>query len=142
MMNEKARASWFEEMRSSYLYQQLSKHDDDQTRKVLFARLSQEAIQQAEHWASMIDDPNKDKLLVFRPDFRTKTVSWLIHQFGAMKIKPILAAIKIRGLSLYSHNQLIGYHPVPENILLQRKSVCFERTRWHGSAATCRAWRI
>jgi VIT1/CCC1 family predicted Fe2+/Mn2+ transporter len=116
MTNKKARDSWYEEMRSSYLYQQLSDDDGDQTRKALFMRLSEEAIQQADSWAAMIGLTNEDKPLKFKPDARTKIVGWLIKRFGANNIKPVLAAIKIRGLSLYSNNRLIGYHPVPEKV--------------------------
>src|SRR5450830_210266 len=114
--SKKALGGWYEEQRSSYLYGVIATCEQDATRKQLFSNLAQEALQQAQTWKSLANSNVLDVPAMYQPDGRTKLVGWLIRQFGASRIKPILAAIKIRGLSIYSNSRLVGYHPVPEKL--------------------------
>jgi|SRR5450830_256215 len=111
--SKKAESGWYEEQRSSYLYRVIAENELDVTRKKLFSNLAQEALQQAQSWKALASNQVPES---YQPDVRTKLVGWLISQFGASSIKPILAAIKIRGLSIYSNSRLVGYHPVPEKL--------------------------
>jgi VIT1/CCC1 family predicted Fe2+/Mn2+ transporter len=116
MANNKALKSWYEEQRSSYIYKLMAEAEKDAVRKQLFLKLSHEALQQSQSWAALVKSEGLPLTVSYKPDMRTKLVGWLIHQFGASKIKPILAAVKIRGLSIYSNSRLVGYHPVPKKL--------------------------
>lgn len=107
--------SWREEKRSSYLYAVISATEKNSNRKELFSRLAQEAEAQADLWKQELQ---KNELHVprYTPELRTKIVAWLIRKLGAPRIKPVLAAIKIRGLSVYSAKRIVGQHPVPASI--------------------------
>ncbi len=116
MTNNKALKSWYEEQRSSYLYRLMADAEKDVGRKQLFLKLSHEAQQQSQSWAALVRNEGLPLPARYQPDIRTQLVGWLIHQFGASRIKPILAAVKIRGLSIYSNSRLVGYHPIPKRL--------------------------
>ncbi|NOT68758.1 MAG: hypothetical protein HOP04_10660 [Methylophilaceae bacterium] len=113
--------SWQEEKRSVHLYQAMAETETIASRKALFAQLAIEAEHQAGLWAQAIKEAGQKLPDKYMPELRVRLVIWLIRHIGAEKIKPILAAIKIRGLSVYNHSHLTGtrktgYHPVPRSI--------------------------
>lgn len=108
-------SSWKEEKRSAYLYRIISDQESGTPRQLLFLELAREADNQAELWAV---EARKSGLAVpekYVPDIRVRIVAWLARKWGPRKIRAILAAIKIRGLSVYSSHRL-GFHPVPESL--------------------------
>ncbi len=108
-------ASWKEEKNSAYLYRILSDEESGTPRQLLFLELAREADEQSELWAREIrksGDAVPDRYI---PGARVKTVAWLIRKLGARRIKPVLAAIKIRGLAVYS-NRRPASHPMPVSI--------------------------
>lgn len=107
--------SWKEEKRSAYLYRIISDQESGTPRQLLFLELAKEADLQAELWAV---EARKAGLSVperYVPDLRVRIVAWLAKTLGPRKIRMVLAAIKIRGLSVYSSHRL-GFHPVPETL--------------------------
>lgn len=107
--------SWMEEKRSAYLYRIISDQESGTPRQLLFLELAKEADHQAELWANELKKTGQSVPQKFTPNMRVKLIVWLIRKLGARKIKPILAAIKIRGLSVYSGRHPIG-HPMPTSI--------------------------
>ena len=107
--------SWREEKRSAYLYTLISSMEKNATRQQLFSRLAQEAEGQAGIWARALQQ-NGHATGSYRPEFRTCIVAWLIRKLGPVRIKPILAANKIRGLSVYSSRRVLGSHPKPVSV--------------------------
>ena len=108
--------SWQEEKRSAYLYQIIAETETVAIRHKLFLQLALEAETQAQLWVLELQKTGQKVPEAYLPDLRTKLVSCLIRTLGANKIKPILAAIKIRGLSVYSDRRAIGYHPIPTSV--------------------------
>lgn len=108
-------SSWREEKRSAYLYTVISSLEKNAARQQLFSRLAQEAEAQAGIWAQVMQQKGHSTGR-YQPDFRTCTVAWLIRRLGPVRIKPILAAIKIRGLSVYSSRRMPGSHPKPISV--------------------------
>lgn len=106
---------WREEKRSAYLYAVISANEKNPTRQQLFSRLAQEAEAQADIWAQALQQ-NGRSIPRYDLEFRTRIVAWLIQKLGATRIKPVLAAIKIRGLSVYSSRRIPGYHPIPASV--------------------------
>src|SRR3990167_6592869 len=98
--------SWQEEMQSAYLYKIIAKQEKVASRQKLFSQLAHEAESQAGIWAAEAEKAGHQVPEVYLPTARTKIVAWLIKCFGAPNIKPVLAAIKIRGLSVYSNKRV------------------------------------
>lgn len=111
-MSRYALAGWLEEKRSAYLYGVIAAAEQVPSRRQLFAQLALEAENQAQLWAQEGLKTGQSMPDSYQPEFRTTVVAWLIKRFGTRNIRPILAAIKIRGLSVYSSKRPEGHHPV------------------------------
>lgn len=94
--------NWQEEMRSSFLYDVASKSEKSPVRQEMFAKLSKEAASQAGIWAETIAKLGKDAPSKYAPDLRTLFIARLVGLFGPKAMRPLLAASKVRGLSVYS----------------------------------------
>ncbi|MEO8418719.1 MAG: VIT1/CCC1 transporter family protein [Methylophilaceae bacterium] len=111
-----ALASWLEEKRSAYLYRIIAEAEQGSSRQPLFSQLAQEAESQSRFWLQAMQAAGQRVPDSYQPDTRTRIVAWLIRKLGAGNIKPVLAAIKIRGLSIYSNRRMVGYHPFPTSV--------------------------
>lgn len=108
-----ATESWREEMRSAFLYRALAESEPDAAAKRLFAQLGHEAESQAQIWAAKARETGGDVPSRYAPDLRTLAVRALVRRCGARPIKPMLAAMKIRGLSIFNH---ANPHPMPATV--------------------------
>jgi VIT1/CCC1 family predicted Fe2+/Mn2+ transporter len=104
--------SWKEEKRSAYLYRLISDQESGTPRQLLFLELAKEADSQSLLWEAELKKSGQPLPGKYVPDGRALIVAWLIHKLGPRRIKPVLAAIKIRGLSVYSSKHMAG-HPMP-----------------------------
>jgi hypothetical protein len=102
--------SWHEEQRSAYVYQALAKFEPDPVKAGLFGKLANESLSQAEYWLREIERAGRPSPR-FVPDWRARVVVKLTALFGVRAMRPILAAIKVRGLSVY--NDDLAPHPRP-----------------------------
>ncbi len=93
---------WSEEKRSAYLYQILAEAEAGTTRQDLFLKLAQAADQQASIWARTIEKDGGRLPEGYRPDLRTQMVGQFTRWVGPRVMRPVLAAMKVRGLSVYS----------------------------------------
>lgn len=66
----------------------------------LFRELASVASSQAKIWEAKLLQLNIP-IPEYIPSLRTKIVAWMIIHIGPKYIKPILAAMKVRGLSVY-----------------------------------------
>lgn len=108
--------SWQEEKQSAYLYRIITQHEKVASRRQLFSDLAQEAENQSKVWLELAQTAGQKIPENYRPRLRAKIVAWLIANLGPSNIKPILAATKIRGLSVYTDSRKMGYHPVPSSV--------------------------
>lgn len=120
-MTHKALQSWHEEKRSAYLYGVIAQVEPDEKLKQLFLHLAEEAENQSKSWLEAARKAGAEPPAIYQPELRARIVAWLIRTLGPSKIKPILAAIKIRGLSAYANsaqNKLrkSGFHPTPKSV--------------------------
>jgi VIT1/CCC1 family predicted Fe2+/Mn2+ transporter len=106
--------NWHEEMQSAYLYKIVAQNETLQNRKDLFNRLSEEAEHQAGLWANEAKKAGQAIQAQYQPNMRTRIIALLIRYVGATRMKPALAAIKIRGLSVYS-SRSVG-HPIHTSV--------------------------
>lgn len=92
---------WREEKRSAYLYRIVSDAESGTARQVLFLELAQAAEQQAAIWAEQLTQAGGTVPEHYRVELRTRLVAHLVKRFGVRPLCGILAAMKVRGMSLY-----------------------------------------
>jgi VIT1/CCC1 family predicted Fe2+/Mn2+ transporter len=101
---------WREEMRSAYLYRAMAEAEAGTPRAGLFRGLALEAENQAQIWARQAGGAAPQ----FAPDLRARMVAALVRRHGPRPLRSVLVAMKVRGLSVYSH--AVPGHPVPTNL--------------------------
>lgn len=94
--------SWISEKRSAYLYCALARAEAGTKREELFAALAAAAEKQAAVWAEEAKRRGVSVPSAWRPDARGRAVVILIRAVGPRRIRPVLAAMKVRGLSAYT----------------------------------------
>jgi VIT1/CCC1 family predicted Fe2+/Mn2+ transporter len=114
MSAEAAIEGWREEMRSAHLYRVIAEAEAGTPRERLFRSLADEAETQAAIWARSARGQGAAVPGAFIPDVRTRVVERLVRRYGARATRGILAAMKVRGLSVYTHAQ--PGHPRPTSI--------------------------
>jgi vacuolar iron transporter family protein len=93
--------SWYEEQRSAYLYRACAEAESGTVRADLFQRLAGEAQAQAAIWRAQITARGNPPPPPYEPDQRTALVARLVRWLGPRRMKGVLAAMKVRGMSVY-----------------------------------------
>ena len=109
-----ALAGWADEMRSAYLYRIVADAERGSPREKLFRGLAGEAESQAAIWAESARKQGAAVPPRYVPDARAKVVAALVRRHGPRAVRMVLAAMKVRGLSVYTHAQ--PGHPRPTSI--------------------------
>lgn len=98
-------------MRSTHLYRVVAECESGTPRQALFIELAQAAQEQAEIWRRAAAGAGVAVPQSFEPDLRTRVVAALVRRFGPRATRSMLAAMKVRGMSLYTHS--VPGHPTP-----------------------------
>lgn len=106
--------SWHEEKQSAYLYRIVSDAESGTPRQILFLELANAAEKQAGLWVTEMQKSGITPPTHYLPDRRTRVVGLLVKWFGPRRMRPILAAMKVRGMSLYT-KALVG-HATPTQL--------------------------
>lgn len=115
--------SFKEEKRSAYLYLELSKIEVNPIHQKLFVELSKLAEKQAHIWEKQLIDANIPVPTEFPLDFRSRFVIFLVKCFGPRSLRHALAAMKIRGMSIYHMGALSKPEPKPANLEQQHQMI-------------------
>ena len=110
--------SWYHEKESAWLYRQVAAAEPDARKQQLFRQLAAAAEEQAGKWeASARAHAGQVPVAarVFLPSTRARIVAWLLRRFGARPMRSVLAAMKLRGLSIYSAPP-VGGHTMPTTL--------------------------
>ena len=107
----KESGGWFDELRSAHLYRVIAEVERGSPRSGLFFELAREAEGQAAIWAKRAGLASPP---AFVPDLRTRIVAGLVRRYGPRAMRGILPAMKVRGLSVYSH--AAPGHPAPTSV--------------------------
>lgn len=99
---EHAIEGWHEEKRSAYLYRAVAKAEAGNPRQALFEELANAAEDQSGIWAGVIQAEGGKVPGHFTPDMRARLVSGLTRHIKPRTLRPILTAMKVRGMSLYT----------------------------------------
>jgi VIT1/CCC1 family predicted Fe2+/Mn2+ transporter len=105
--------SWLQEKESAYLYRVLVTQSTEAPKQKLFSQLAEEAEEQADIWAKTYQAKTQQPVPEFHPRRRVQIIKRLIIWFGPERIRTILSATKVRGMSIY--NLSVG-HTMPEHI--------------------------
>jgi len=93
--------SWHEEQRSAYLYRVCAQAENDGTRAELFRRLAGEAEAQAAIWRAQVTARGHAPPAPYQPDGRTRLIAAVVKRLGPRRMRGVLAAMKVRGMSIY-----------------------------------------
>lgn len=124
--------SWRDEKQSAYLYRIVSDVESGTPRQVLFLELADAAEKQAGLWVKEMKKLGVAAPEHYLPDRRTHVVGHLVRWFGPRRMRTILAAMKVRGMSLYTKAE-VG-HAIPTHL-----SEIGQRHRNSGSSGSLRA---
>lgn len=94
--------NWWEEKRSAYMYSVMAATENNLLHKKLFSNLREAAEKQALIWEQRMRNQQITAPAEFTPDFRTRIIASLIKLFGAERLHNMLAAMKIRGMSVFT----------------------------------------
>lgn len=107
--------NWFEEKQSAWLYRVVTRAEPDPVKSSLFAELADAAESQARIWEHQL--ARRDiRVPPFRPTLRARLVAQLIRLLGPRAVRPILVAMKVRGMSVYLAGRSRGGHPMPTSV--------------------------
>lgn len=106
--------SWLEEKQSAYLYRIVSDAESGTPRQVLFLELANAAEKQAGLWVTEMKKLGVATPTHYLPDRRARVVGQLIRWFGPRRMRTILAAMKVRGMSLYTKAE--AGHTIPTQL--------------------------
>ncbi len=104
--------SWQAEKRSAYLYERIALREDDPAKQALFRALAASAEEQSHTWAAKLAAANI-AVQAFQPELRVRLVAGTVDLLGPRALIPALAALKIRGVSVYTHSSSPTGHPHP-----------------------------
>jgi VIT1/CCC1 family predicted Fe2+/Mn2+ transporter len=102
---------WVHEKESAWLYAQVAACEPDPAKRRLFKQLGRAAEQQALKWQA--SQPGRD--FVYRPSVRARIVAAVVRRIGPRAARPVLAAMKLRGLSVYTAAAAPG-HAMPTSL--------------------------
>ena len=101
--------SWYHEKESAWLYRLVAAAEPEPSRRALFEKLAAAAEDQAGRWRQLDPRLTTD----FSPALRARVVARLLRHIQPRHLRPILAAMKLRGLSVYSTPHAPASHSIP-----------------------------
>ena len=98
-------SGWREEKQAAHLYHVVAEVEKSAgtPRASLFVELAGEADKQADIWARLMREAGQPAPPPYTPDTRARVVAALVRRFGARPLRTVLSAMKVRGMSLYTH---------------------------------------
>lgn len=110
-----AQDSWYEEKQSAWLYRIVVETEQDALKKKMFSDLAAAAEEQSLVWEKQIVRSGQ-AVPKFEPTGRAKIVAFLLRNLGPRALRPVLAAMKVRGISVYSAPPLAHGHVMPTSV--------------------------
>jgi VIT1/CCC1 family predicted Fe2+/Mn2+ transporter len=112
--------SWYHEKESAWLYRQVVAAEPDPHKQRLFTQLAAAAEEQAAKWETSARHPqgaagSAAPGRVFVPSLRARIVAALLRVSSPRAMRSVLAAMKLRGLSVYTAPAATG-HAMPTTL--------------------------
>ena len=110
--------SWDHEKESAWLYQRVAAAEPDPRKSQLFLQLAAAAEEQAAKWETSSSQRSSARTgaRVFTPSLRARIVARLVQRFRPRALRSVLAAMKLRGLSVYSAPVSVAGHAMPTTL--------------------------
>jgi vacuolar iron transporter family protein len=108
--------SWYHEKESAWLYRQVAAAEADPAKSALFLKLAAAAEEQASKWQLAAQRDGASATRQFVPSLRARIVARLLGRFDPRSLRPVLAAMKLRGLSIYSAPPAAAGHAMPTSL--------------------------
>jgi len=105
--------SWQEEKQSSWLYRELAECEPDARVADLFRALAAAAEFQAEKWLATSPGASPPP---FSPSIRARITAALARALTPRRVRHVLAAMKVRGLSAYDSQRTLAGHLMPTSV--------------------------
>ncbi len=102
---------WRSERTAAYLSRAVAQAEHDPAKRKLFQSMAKAAEEQAAILARDLSH-----LPDFVPSLRARLIARLTHWFGPMAARVVLAASKVRGLSVYTGRSLEAGHVMPTSV--------------------------
>ena len=103
--------SWYHEKESAWLYRRVAAREPDPAKSRLFLKLAEAAEEQATRWQAAEPGRHFD----FHPSTRARVVAALLRRTSPRSLRHVLAAMKLRGLSVYTAAAAPG-HAMPTSV--------------------------
>ena len=103
-------ASWLEEKQSAWLYRELATCEPEARIAALYRALADSAEAQAIRWQGAAG------ARTFSPSLRARITAALARRFGPRRVRSMLAAMKVRGLSVYDSRPRTPGHLMPTSV--------------------------
>ncbi len=103
--------SWYHEKESAWLYRRVAECESDPLKSQLFRKLGEAAEDQARKWEAL----QPARRFEFSPSMRARVVAALVTRIGPRGARHVLAAMKLRGLSVYTATSAPG-HVMPTSV--------------------------
>jgi vacuolar iron transporter family protein len=108
--------SWYHEKESAWLYRRVAAAEPDAHKRRLFEQLAIAAEEQAGKW-DQVAARSGAAPRTFTPSLRARIVERLLGRFDPASLRTVLAAMKLRGLSVYSAlSGSIAGHAMPTTL--------------------------
>ena len=110
--------SWYHEKESAWLYRRVAAAESDPRKSQLFLNLAAAAEEQAAKWqlAAQRGSAAGAAERTFHPSLRVRIVARLLRRFDPRSLRTVLAAMKLRGLSIYSSPAGAAGHVMPTSL--------------------------
>jgi VIT1/CCC1 family predicted Fe2+/Mn2+ transporter len=105
--------SWQEEKQSSWLYGELARCEPDARVAELFRALAAAAEFQAEKWLAASPDLSPPP---FTPSVRARITAALARALTPRRVRHVLTAMKVRGISAYDSQRTLAGHLMPTSV--------------------------
>ena len=118
-MTESGVDSWYHEKESAWLYRLVAAAESDPRKSELFLKLAAAAEEQAAKWqlaAARAAPAVSTDARRFVPSLRARIVARLLKRFDPRSLRAVLAAMKLRGLSVYSAPASVAGHAMPTSL--------------------------
>ena len=108
---------WSDEKQSAYLYRVMAQAERTPRIAQLFTDLARAADEQAATWEAKLRENGDARQLEFVPSPRARVAAMLVRRLGARRMKPVLASLKVRGLSALAKNSQLGARELPGHVM-------------------------
>jgi len=108
--------SWTQEKQSAFLYRVIAGAERSADRRALFAKLAQEAEEQAGIWSDQARSSGQAIPSQYTPSVRARVVAALVRWLGPFRLRLILSAMKVRGMSVYDRPAPHPGHAMPRSV--------------------------